>query len=99
MLYEVITVRAQLFDGDGFDPVDVASEASSQVCDEVIDEHGNVFTPVAQRRQPEREHVEAVVQVRAEPSGGDLGRQIAVGGRRRQTSRRGRNGLSLTLML
>jgi hypothetical protein len=42
-------------------------------------ERGNVRRPLAQRDQAHREHVEAVVQVRAEPPCFDLERQVAVG--------------------
>ena len=42
-------------------------------------EVGDVFAPLAQRRHGQLHHVDAVIQVAAEPLGGDLGQQIAVG--------------------
>jgi hypothetical protein len=47
----------------------------------VADQERDVAVALAQRRDPDRDRVQAVVQILAEPTGLDLGAQIAVGGR------------------
>ena len=44
----------------------------------MIDQQGNIFLEVAQCRQADGEHIEAVIQIQPEPSGGDLRLQIAM---------------------
>ena len=44
-------------------------------------ERQDVVAPLAQGRQPQREHVETIVEIFAEPAGGDFLAQPAVGGR------------------
>ena len=48
---------------------------------EVLGEQRDVLAPLAQRRHEDRDHVQAEVQVLAEPAGADLRRQVLVGGR------------------
>ena len=48
--------------------------------DEVLDEHRDVVAALAQRRDADRDHVEAVVQVLLEAAVGDHLLQVAVGG-------------------
>ena len=47
---------------------------------EMADQRGNVFAPLAQRRQIDRHHVQAIVEVFAEPPGLGLFQQVAVAG-------------------
>jgi tRNA A-37 threonylcarbamoyl transferase component Bud32/tetratricopeptide (TPR) repeat protein len=43
-------------------------------------QHQDVAGPLAQRRKPQRDHIQAVVEVAAETSLGDQGGEVAVGG-------------------
>jgi len=57
----------------------------------------NVVRPLAQRRQPHRNHVDPVEQVLAKPSGPDLRRQVPVGGRDDARARHPALGLAQAL--
>src|SRR5262249_1938578 len=48
---------------------------------EMLDERADVAGTLAQRRHDDREHAQAEVEVLAEASGRDLGREIAIGRR------------------
>ena len=55
-----------------------ASAARCKLGHEVLHEQRDVFAPIAQGRDRNREHVKAVVQILAEPSSGDLRAQAAI---------------------
>ena len=59
----------------------LGSPSCAQMIEEVPREDRDVATALAQRRDAQRKHGEPVVQVGAEPTVRDLGRQIAVGRR------------------
>ena len=46
----------------------------------MADQQGNVLRPVAQRRQRDLQHLQAVIEILAETLGGDFGFQVAIGG-------------------
>jgi hypothetical protein len=48
--------------------------------DEPLGERRNVLPPLAERRQREGKDADAIIEILAEPPGGDLGREVAVGG-------------------
>ena len=52
-----------------------------EVAEEVVGESGNVRAAVAERRDGDREDVQPVEQVGAEPAGLHVGREVAVRGR------------------
>ena len=58
--------------------VDALAQASGVPGQEDVDELGDVLATVAQRGQVDRDDVEPVVQVGAEPAGGDLRREVLV---------------------
>src|SRR5262245_45628885 len=62
------------------DPVDGAAEALAVLGGEVRGQKRNVFRALAQRRQSQREDVQSVIEVAAEPSGANVFRQIAISG-------------------
>src|SRR5262249_37490581 len=50
------------------------------LAEKMLDEHGNVLTPIAQRRHIDAHHVQSVKQIEAEPAGVGLRHEIAVRG-------------------
>ena len=62
------------------DPVDGAAEALAVLGGEVRGQKRNVFRALAQRRQSQREDVQSVIEVAAEPSGAHVFHQVAIGG-------------------
>src|SRR5438093_7839561 len=65
----------------GRDALDPPAHPARETLDEMADQHRNIFAPLAQGRQHDREHVQAVVEVVAEVAVGDHVRQVAVRGR------------------
>ena len=55
--------------------------ARAELAQEVRDEVADVLAALAQRRHSDLDHAQPVVEVGAEASGGDLGREVAIGGR------------------
>src|SRR5262249_53864984 len=62
------------------DPTGRTTDAAADVGEERFAERQDVLAPLAQRRQSDREHIEAIVEILAELPVGDRLRQIAVGG-------------------
>ena len=62
-------------------PRDVLVEARAVAADEEVDEHRQVLDALAQRRQPHRNHVEAVVEIFAERAVLDRALEVDVGRR------------------
>ena len=53
--------------------------AARRALQEVAGEHGHVLGSLAQRRQRERHHAQAIEEIRAEAAGGHLAGEVAVG--------------------
>ena len=64
----------------GVDPADLAAVLLGVALQEELDQRRDVLAALAQGRQVDRDDVEPVVQVLAEPAGVDLVEQVAVGG-------------------
>jgi hypothetical protein len=64
-----------------FDGVDGAAAARVHLLDELVDQQPDIDRPLAERRQKQRDHPEAVHEVGAEAAAFDLGAQRAVGSR------------------
>src|SRR5271166_3829866 len=73
-------MRHQRLDGAGRDAADGAAEFQRGLFHEASREHREVLTPLAQRRNGDRELGEAIVEVGAEAGGGYAGLQLFVGG-------------------
>jgi hypothetical protein len=69
-----------MYEGFGRDPAHAAGATGRSPFQKVRRQRRNILTPLAQRRQFERDHIQAVIQILAKRAAPDLGRQIAVGG-------------------
>ena len=56
------------------------SRFSCIAVDEVLDQHGNVFFSLAQRRNLDGKHVQAIKEVPSKSAGSDRRLQVAIGG-------------------
>ena len=63
------------------DPVDALSRPLPVLLHEMLDQHRDVVAPFPQRRDDDRDHVEAVVQVLLELAVVDHLLEVAIGGR------------------
>ena len=63
----------------GLDAAHVLLQPRVELLDEVLDQERDVARALAQRRQADRHHVQAVVEILAKGAGRDLLLQIAVG--------------------
>src|SRR5438128_2616044 len=77
-------VAREHLEGAGGHATHVAVALARDLADEVLDERGNVLSPLAQRRHVDRDHVEPVVEILTERARPDGGFQIYF--RRRQDS-------------
>ncbi len=63
----------------GRNVVDALAQRAAEAIDQVADQRRNVAAPLAERRQRDRKHVQAVVEVAAEPAAAHLLGQVAIG--------------------
>ena len=73
-------IVAERLEGVGLDALDQVAVGGGEARQEVLDQAGDVFLALAQRRHPEVDDVQAVVEVLAELALGDEVLQVAVGG-------------------